>query len=76
MAPRNYVELYRQAAEQGHALAQRRLGARYEAGRGGLAKDEARAVELWRQAAEQGDADAQFFLGVMYATGSVGWKSR
>ena len=72
MAPRNYVELYRQAAEQGHALAQRCLGAMYEAGRGGLAKDEARAVELWRQAAEQGDALAQCNLGVMYATGRGG----
>ncbi|EOD15085.1 hypothetical protein EMIHUDRAFT_119510 [Emiliania huxleyi CCMP1516] len=66
------VELCRQAAEQGDARAQGRLGLMYAVGRGGLAKDEARAVELWRQAAEQGDADAQFHLGFMYEAGRGG----
>ena len=53
------MEWYRKAAEQGNAAAQYNLGVRYETGRGGLPKDEAKAVEWYRKAAEQGDADAR-----------------
>ena len=58
----------RQAAEQGDAGAQIRLGARYYFG-DGVTKDEAEAVRWFRLAAEQGDADAQTSLGLMYAEG-------
>ena len=59
---------YRLAAEQGHAVAQYKVGIMYEAGYG-VPLDYAEAVKWYRLAAEQGRADAQHNLGVMYASG-------
>jgi TPR repeat protein len=56
------------AAEQGHGLAQLKLGTMYEEGRG-VIQDYAAAFEWFRQAAEQGEAEAMFRLGTMYEAG-------
>ena len=60
--------LYRQAAEQGHAQSQFRLGMFYENGNG-VAKDYDQAIQWYRKAAEQGHANAQCNLGVFYRNG-------
>ena len=44
----------------------------YENGKGGLPKDEQRAVEWYRKAAERGQSIAQYNLGRMYETGLGG----
>jgi TPR repeat protein len=59
---------FREAADQGHALAQYNLGVMYERAQG-VKKDDARAVLWYRKAAEQGFASAQFNLGNMYRAG-------
>jgi hypothetical protein len=64
------VRLFRLAADQGFANAQRGLGACYMKGTG-VDKDFAEALRFFRLAAEQGDADAQFYLGVCYENGLV-----
>ena len=59
--PRDYVEAakwYRQAAEQGHQLAQYNLGYMYEKGQGVLA-DEVQALMWYNLASIQGDAKAK-----------------
>ncbi len=61
-------DIERQAAEQGDASAQYRLGNRYYYGRG-VPQDFAEAVVWYRRAAEQGYSEAQFILGHMYADG-------
>ena len=61
-------EKIRTAAEQGHVLAQFKLGDCYHRG-DGVVKDEAEAVKWWRKAADQGHARAQAKLGEMYETG-------
>ena len=48
---------YHQAADQGHAVAQFRLGVVYEDGRGVEQSDEG-GVLWYRQATKQGNADA------------------
>ena len=55
-------KLYQQAAEQGNASAQLKLGFRYANGIG-VEKDVEKAVELYQQAAKQGHANAQNKLG-------------
>jgi TPR repeat protein len=68
---RDYEEaaiFYTQAAAQGHAKAQYRLGILYINGQGVMQSDE-RAAESFGQAAEQGLADAQYALGVLYQKG-------
>ena len=60
-------EQLRQAAEQGDARAQTRLGNMYYGGRS--PQDFAEAVKWYRLAAEQGYAIAQYNLGIMYDTG-------
>ncbi len=60
--------LFRKAAEQGDARAQRYLGMMYDDGQG-VAKDETMAAEWYRKAAEQGDVLAQCELGKKYAGG-------
>ena len=58
---RDYAEAvrwYRKAAEQGHAVAQNKLGVRYARGEG-VARDYAEAVRWYRKAAEQGDVEAR-----------------
>ena len=62
------IERLRQAAEQGAAQAQNRLGGMYEHGRG-VGKDYVEAVRWYRKAAAQGFAGAQNNLGVMYSRG-------
>ena len=56
------------AADQGHATAQRLLGAMYANGLG-VTQDYAEAVRWYRLAADQGDADAQYNLGMSYNNG-------
>jgi hypothetical protein len=62
------VQLYRQAATQGHAIAQNDLGYMYLVGRG-VARDYSEALRLFRQAAAQGEPVAYQNLGVMYEYG-------
>lgn len=66
--PFEAVKWYRKAAEQGHARAQRNLGACYDAGRGVIA-DPVEAARWYRAAALQGDAFAEYSLGLMYYEG-------
>jgi TPR repeat protein len=53
------VRLYRLAADQGNAGGQCNLGFMYEAGLGGLPKDDREAVRLYRLAADQGYDEAK-----------------
>ena len=62
------LDTLRQAAEQGHTVAQLALGLMYANGEGVL-KDEAEAVRWYRLAAESGEAIAQAILGQMYVLG-------
>jgi TPR repeat protein len=71
MGPADYTEAvkwYRQAAEQGVAVAQNNLGVMYQRSYG-VQQDYAEAVKWYRQAAEQGYAMAQSNLAFMYANG-------
>jgi Caspase domain/Sel1 repeat len=68
--PRDDVDATRQRKLD--ARAQADLGARYERGLGGLAKDDREAVRLYRLAAEQGDPGGQAGLGSFYAQGRGG----
>jgi TPR repeat protein len=56
------VRWFELSVKQGHRSGQLRLGRMYAEGRGGLPKDEAKAMELFRLAAAQGDADAKLEL--------------
>ena len=58
------------AAEQGHAAAQRMIGAYHAQGRGGVLQDFMVAAEWYAKAAEQGDPVAQRELGRLYQDGS------
>ena len=62
------AELYRQAAEKGHPVAQLKLGGMYEDGVG-VAEDLKSAAGWYLKAAEQGNGAAQLRLGAMYAGG-------
>ena len=62
------AELYRQAAGQGHAVAQLNLGQMYEDGVG-VAKDLTAAADWYLKAGEQGNGAAQLKLGEIYAAG-------
>jgi len=55
------VELYQQAADQGHLFSIHNLGVCYEKGTG-VEKNAARAVELYQQAADQGHLGAMYSL--------------
>ena len=69
--PRDYAMAlmwYRQAADQGHPLAQHEIGALYDGGFG-VSKDHAEAFKWFRCSAEQGYGVAQTNLGAMYYTG-------
>ena len=59
---------FREAADQGNAVAQLNLGAVYEFGRG-VSQDDGQAVAWYLKAANQGNADAQASLGSMYRNG-------
>jgi uncharacterized protein len=75
---RDYVkaaEMYRRAADAGHAKAQASLGWMYLQG-WGVSRDDTEAVKWFnkaadpiRKAAEQGEAEAQGYLGAMYLNG-------
>ena len=62
------VYWYKQAARQGHVLAQYNLGHQYLTGVG-VAKNDQTAMQWWRQAAEQDHALAQFNVGRAYYLG-------
>ena len=62
------VKWYRAAAEQGQAMAQYRLGARYATGMG-VSEDYAQAAQWYHRAAEKGVRDAQAALGTLYSSG-------
>jgi uncharacterized protein len=62
------VRLYRLAAAQGHAAAQKSLGYLIQKGRG-LAQDKEEAVRFYRLAAEQGHAEAEQKLAYMISVG-------
>ncbi len=66
--PREALEWYRKAADQGHPTAQVRLAMRYAGGKG-VKKNPAEALRLFRLAADQGQPKAQFELGVAYRDG-------
>lgn len=63
------VSFFRESAEQGDAVGQRRLGWSYYNGRG-VPQDYEEAEKWFRLAAEQGDVKAQYNLGLMYENGS------
>ena len=58
----------REAAEQGDADAQFKLGVAYYKGQG-VTQDYAEAARWYRKAADQGNANAQCYLGSLYAVG-------
>jgi len=62
------AELWKQAADKGHARAQACLGELYCNGLG-VPQSYERAAELHTQAAAQGDTDAQACLGELYCNG-------
>jgi TPR repeat protein len=62
------LQLWTQAADQGHSLAQYNLGTIYERGRSVPPSDK-EAIKWFQKAADQGHVDAQFNLGVMYEKG-------
>ncbi len=61
-------ELFRQAATQGYAASQYRLGYCYESGRG-VAQNLSTANDWYEKAAEQDFVDAQYKLGHSYRVG-------
>ena len=67
--PKPLGDEWRKKAEAGDAVAQSKLGNRYENG-DGVQKDSAEAAKWYRKSAEQGNAGAQFQLGYMYAKGN------
>lgn len=62
------IEAYRNAAEQGNVVAQRKLAAIFYNGQD-VPIDFKKAAEWYLKAAKQDDAVAQFNLGVMYTNG-------
>lgn len=62
------VYWYKQAARQGHVLAQYNLGHQYLSGVG-ITKSDTKAMQWWLKAAKQGHALAQFNIGRAYYLG-------
>ena len=62
------ADLFRKAAERGHAKAQLMLGLAYSDGKG-KPQDHNKAAVWNRKAAERGLADAQLLIGLMYNEG-------
>ena len=58
-----------QSAEQGEALAQAKMGARYILGRDGVEKDEKKAAEWMLKAAKQGLIEAEVVMAALYDRG-------
>jgi TPR repeat protein len=68
----SYVEAakwFRLSAEKNNAEGKLGLGQLYEAGQGGVPRDQAQAVKLYREAADQGLAGAQYTMGFLYEAG-------
>ena len=57
------VYWFKEAAEQGHALAQVNLGTHYKTGMG-VAQNHKKAAFWWTVSASQDDPMAQFYLGI------------
>jgi TPR repeat protein len=60
---------FKKAAEQGHVLAQYRLGQIFERGQKGTRRDLSEAAEWYQRAAQGGNIDAQWKLSRFYETG-------
>ena len=69
------AKFYQQAADQGHAMAQHRLGVLYINGQG-VAQSDVRAADEFGKAAKQGLPIAQYYLGVLYQHGRGVVKSK
>lgn len=57
------------AADAGDPTAKSRLGEYYSLGKGGVQKNQARAVQYYKDAATTGIVTAQFNLGYLFLTG-------
>ena len=66
------ILMYRRGAEAGDPQGMYKLGVCYALGRGGITKDEDKAVEWYQKAAKAGDADAMGELGYSYNFGLNG----
>lgn len=66
------ILMYRRAAEMGNPTGMFKLGVCYDFGKGGLTKDEAKAVEWYQKAAEAGNARAMCCLSNCYEYGQGG----
>ena len=64
--------MFRRAAEMGDPQGMYKLGVCYDFGKGGLTKDETKAVEWYKKAAEAGNATAMCNLGNCYEYGKGG----
>ncbi len=69
---RNATRYFEKAAKQEYAYAMNALGEFYYSGKGGLEKDEVKAVEWYRKAANKNYALGMANLGVMYERGKGG----
>lgn len=65
-------QLYREAAELGHAEAQYAVASYYHDGDGEIEQDHGKAREWFLKAASQGHAKSQFNIGVMFHLGRGG----
>lgn len=63
------LDVIKQSAEAGNAMALNILGAAYEDGRG-VVQDTQKAIDLFKQAAKAGEVRAHYNLGSLYAVGS------
>ena len=66
---------WRPLAEQGHVLAQYKIGTMYSQGVG-VRQDYVEATKWLRKAARQGYPEAQFVLGFLYGAGVNGGAKR
>ena len=66
------ILMFRRAAEMGDPQGMYKLGVCYDFGKGGLKKDDVKAVEWYQKAAEAGNANAMMSLGVCYDFGQGG----
>jgi uncharacterized protein len=68
-ATTSFADSVQEAAEQGDAQAEAKLGAMYFLGHDGIEKDEIKAAEWLLKAAKQGLVDAQVMVAAMYDRG-------
>ncbi len=59
---------WRDAADNGNAIAMRKIGVLYYKGEG-VKQDYIEAMRWYRKATDKGDADAMFNIGILYANG-------